>query len=47
MNKNSHESHSQPHTFLGEPLGRREIFHNFLKLVEIEGHFIHEFVTYV
>jgi hypothetical protein len=28
-------------------MGRREIFHTFSLLVEIEGHFTHEFVTYV
>jgi hypothetical protein len=28
-------------------MGRREIFHTFSPLVEIEGHFTHEFVTYV
>jgi hypothetical protein len=27
-------------------MGRREIFHNFSLMVEIEGHFSHEFVTY-
>jgi hypothetical protein len=32
--------------FLCEPMGRREIFHTFSLLVEIEGHFSHEFVTY-
>jgi hypothetical protein len=30
-----------------EPMGRREIFLTFLLLVEIEGHFTNEFVTYV
>jgi hypothetical protein len=29
-----------------EPMGRREIFHTFLLLVEIVGHFTHEFVSY-
>jgi hypothetical protein len=47
----THESHSQirrvPHTFLCEPMGRSEIFNTVLLLVEIEGHFTHEFVTYV
>jgi hypothetical protein len=28
-------------------MGRSEIFHNFSLLVEIKGHFTHEFVTYV
>jgi hypothetical protein len=28
-------------------MGRREIFHTFLLLVEIVGHFTHEFVSYV
>jgi hypothetical protein len=28
-------------------MGRREIFHNSSLLLEIEGHFTHEFVTYV
>jgi hypothetical protein len=28
-------------------MGRREIFHTFSLLVEIEGHFAHEFVNYV
>jgi hypothetical protein len=28
-------------------MGRREIFHTFSLLVEIEGHFTHEFVSYV
>jgi hypothetical protein len=28
-------------------MGREEIFHTFLLLVEIEGHFTHELVTYV
>jgi hypothetical protein len=36
-----------PHTFLYEPMGRREIFHTFWLLVKIEGHFTYEFVTYV
>jgi hypothetical protein len=30
-----------------EPMGRREIFLTFSLLVEIEGHFINEFVSYV
>jgi hypothetical protein len=34
------------HTFLCEQMGRREIFHTFLRLVEIEGHFTQEFATY-
>jgi hypothetical protein len=51
------ESHSQIRTvlpvyryltrFCVEPMGRKEIFHNFLLLVEIDGHFTHDFVTYV
>jgi hypothetical protein len=28
-------------------MGRREIYHTFSLLVEIEGHFTHEFVSYV
>jgi hypothetical protein len=28
-------------------MGRREILHTFLLLVEIEGHFTHELVSYV
>jgi hypothetical protein len=28
-------------------MGRREKFHTFSLLVEIEGHFTHEFVSYV
>jgi hypothetical protein len=28
-------------------MGREEIFHTFLLLVEIEGHFTHELVSYV
>jgi hypothetical protein len=36
-----------PRTFMSEPMGRREIFLTFLLLVEIEGHFTNEFVTYV
>jgi hypothetical protein len=28
-------------------MGRREICHTFSLLVEIEGHFTHEFVSYV
>jgi hypothetical protein len=28
-------------------MGRREIFHSFSLLVEIEGYFTHEFVSYV
>jgi hypothetical protein len=28
-------------------MGRRGIFHTYSLLGEIEGHFIHEFVTYV
>jgi hypothetical protein len=36
-----------PVTFLCEPMGRWEIFHTTTLLVEIEGHFTHEFVTYV
>jgi hypothetical protein len=34
-----------PLTFLCEPLGRIELFHTFLLLVEIEGHFSHAFET--
>jgi hypothetical protein len=34
-------------TFLCKPMGRREIFYNFSLLLEIEGHFTHEFVSYV
>jgi hypothetical protein len=30
-----------------EPMGRGEIYHTSSLLVEIEGHFTHEFVTYV
>jgi hypothetical protein len=30
-----------------EPMGRREIFLTFSLLVEIEGHFTNEFVSYV
>jgi hypothetical protein len=30
-----------------EPMERREIFITFSLLVEIEGHFTHEFVSYV
>jgi hypothetical protein len=45
------QSYSQnkiiPLTFLCEPIGRMEIFHTFSLLVEIEGHFTHEFVSYV
>jgi hypothetical protein len=33
--------------FLCEPMGSREMFHTFSLLVEIEGHFTHEFVSYV
>jgi hypothetical protein len=36
-----------PITSLYGPMGRREIFHTFLLLVEIEGHFTHELVSYV
>jgi hypothetical protein len=32
-------------TFPCEPMGRREIFHTFSLLVEMERHFTHEFVT--
>jgi hypothetical protein len=28
-------------------MGRREIFHSFSLLAEIEGHFTHAFVTYL
>jgi hypothetical protein len=41
--------HSQirvPHTFLCEPMGRREIFHTSSLLVEIDRHFTREFVIY-
>jgi hypothetical protein len=34
-------------SFLCEPMGRKEIFHTFLLLVEIEGHLTHELVSYV
>jgi hypothetical protein len=30
-----------------EPIGRREILLTFLLLVEIDGHFTNEFVSYV
>jgi hypothetical protein len=30
-----------------EPMGRREIFLTFSLLVEIEGHFTNEFVSYI
>jgi hypothetical protein len=30
-----------------EPMGRRQIFLTFSQLVEIEGHFTNEFVSYV
>jgi hypothetical protein len=30
-----------------EPMGRREIIHTFSLLVEIEGYFTNEFVSYV
>jgi hypothetical protein len=30
-----------------DPMGRREIFLTFSLLVEIEGHFTNEFVSYV
>jgi hypothetical protein len=33
--------------FLCEPMGCREIFHTFSLLVELEGHFTHEFVSFV
>jgi hypothetical protein len=35
-----------PRTFMCEPMGRREIFSTFSLLVEIEGHFTNEFVSY-
>jgi hypothetical protein len=36
-----------PHTFMCEPMGRREIFLTFSLLVEMEGNFTNEFVSYV